>query len=85
LNKPGQISISIVVIAGFFIVLYFFMSIRVELPSVHRELIAGMIGALTMKFGTVLDWWFGSSFGSSRKTDVIAEMNKPIDLTNEVK
>lgn len=77
-NKPGQVTISIVMIAGFFVVLYYFLSIRMELPAAHRELIASMIGALTMKFGTVMDWWFGSSRDSSNKTDaLIANQVKP--------
>jgi hypothetical protein len=89
-NKPGQITLSIIVVCGFFMILYYFLSMRGTLPTEHRELISGMIGAITMKFGTVLDWWFSSNVGSERTKELLAK-SQPIieddciELKDEVK
>jgi hypothetical protein len=89
-NKPGQITLSILIVAGFFFILYYFLSMRGTLPADHRELIAGMIGAITMKFGTTVDFWFGSNVGSERSKELLARSTLPkdeecIELTNEIK
>lgn len=38
-----------------------------------------------INFTTVMNFHYGTSAGSQRKTDIIAQMEKPIDLTNVVK
>jgi len=89
-NKPGQITLSIIVVAGFFMILYYFLSMRGTLPLEHRELVSGMIGALTMKFGSTMDFWLGSNVGSERTKELLAK-SQPIveddciELKNEVK
>jgi hypothetical protein len=89
-NKPGQMTLSVIVVAGFFMILYFFLSMRGTLPVEHRELVSGMIGALTMKFGSIIDFWMGSNIGSDRTKELLARSqpiitDECIDLTNEVK
>ncbi len=92
-DKPGQITLSIIVVTGFFAVLYYFMSIRAELPAAHRELIAGMIGVLVAKFGSVCDFWYSSNVGSQRTKELLAKSQpiietKPddcVELKDEVK
>jgi len=91
-NKPGQITLSIIVVAGFFAILYYFLSMRGTLPAEHRELIAGMIGALTMKFGSTMDFWFGSNVGTDRTRELLFRATPAptkeedcIELTREVK
>ena len=89
-NKPGQITLSIIVVAGFFMILYYFLSMRGTLPLEHRELVSGMIGALTMKFGSTMDFWLGSNVGSERTKELLSK-SQPIieddciELKNEVK
>lgn len=89
-TKPGQITLSVLVVAGFFMILYYFLSLKGTLPAEHRELVSGMIGALTMKFGSVMDFWLGANIGSERTKELLARsqpisMDDCIDLTNEVK
>ncbi len=91
-DKPGQITLSVIIVAGFFTVLYYFMSIRVELPPAHRELIAGMIGVLVAKFGSACDFWFSANIGSQRTKELLAKAapiitpdEECIELKNEVK
>jgi hypothetical protein len=72
MNRPGQITLSLVVVVGFFGALYYFLQIREVLPTEHRELIAGMIGALTIQFGAVCNWWFSANVGSERTKELLA-------------
>ena len=81
-DKPGQITLSIIIVAGFFLVLYYFMSIRVVLPPEHRELIAGMVGVLVAKFGSVCDFWYSSNVGSQRTKELLAKA-QPIAMPEE--
>jgi hypothetical protein len=87
-NRPGQITLSLVIVVGFFMILYYFLSLRGTLPADHRELIAGMIGALTMKFGSTVDFWFGANASTERTRDLLARARVPdddcIELKNEV-
>ncbi len=90
MNKPGQITLSLVVIVGFFGILYYFISLRGVLPPEHRELVAGMIGALTIQFGSVCNWWFSSNVGSDRTKELLARAEPIkeegcIELTDQVK
>jgi len=89
-NKSGQITLSVLIVAMFGMILYYFLSMRGVLPELHRELVAGMIGALTMKFGTVCDFWFSTNIGSDRTKELLAKATFPtkedcVDLTDEVK
>ena len=81
-EKPGQITLSVLIVAGFFVVLHYFMSIRVELPPAHRELIAGMIGVLAAKFGSACDFWFSANIGSQRTKELLARA-QPIPIPEE--
>jgi len=81
-DKPGQITLSIIIVAGFFLVLYYFMSIRAVLPAEHRELIAGMVGVLVAKFGSVCDFWYSANVGSQRTKELLARA-QPIPIPEE--
>ena len=57
------------------IVLVFFALIftvfRLALPDANKDVGNLVIGALTMKFGDVVAYFFNSSKGSAEKTDII--------------
>jgi hypothetical protein len=73
-SKKGQIMISVMVVLGFFAVGVYFLALRQELPQAHRELVAMIIGTLTAKFGTVCDYWIGTSFNSLSKTNAMNQL-----------
>lgn len=70
------------VLAMFFIltaVLMFF-----PLPEASSQAVFMLFGALASGFGTVLQYFFGSSKGSSDKTKMLAELeNKKPSITGE--
>ena len=59
------------------IVLVFFALIftvfRLALPDANKDVGNLVIGALTMKFGDVVAYFFNSSKGSAEKTDIIKQ------------
>lgn len=44
----------------------------VEPPTSAREPLLLLIGSLSTSFGTVVAFWFGSSSGSARKDELLA-------------
>lgn len=49
------------------------MAFKVSIPPENRDLIMLVVGVIIGKFGTVVDYFFGSSKGSSDKNDVIGK------------
>jgi len=46
-----------------------------EVPVTNREILMTIVGFLVAKAGTIVDWYFGSSRGSSEKTDALVKSN----------
>jgi len=53
-----------------------------KIPVENTETLNLAIGALLTAFGTVVGYFFGSSVGSQRKTDIIAQQTPKPDETN---
>lgn len=72
---PGaQIVLSTVFIGGYFGVFYYvFTETPTESPG---PVITTLIGTLTASVIQIMNFWFGSSLGSSRKTDILANGQK---------
>ena len=45
-----------------------------------RDIGMVMVGVLSSKYGTVIDYWIGSSSGSARKTEIAVETAAAIPL-----
>jgi hypothetical protein len=65
---PGALAVSIVI--GFFILLGGMMFGKLH-PADNQALLL-LLGSLTMGFGAVINYYFGSSAGSDRKTELLA-------------
>jgi hypothetical protein len=63
-----------VIVAGFFILLY--LLIRTEVPEKNADVLNLVIGALIGSFTTIVGYFYGSSKGSSEKTELL---NKKAD------
>ena len=64
--------IGLYVIAGIIIFSTFrilSLALGAEMPEKNRDLIMLISGMIVSKFGTVVDWFFGSSKGSADKTE----------------
>ena len=63
---------SIVYTAGYFGVLFMFMTGHLEVPEPYSSMFSGLLGVLSAAQVQIMNFWFGSSAGSKRKTEVIA-------------
>lgn len=52
---------------------------RDAIPDGNRDLVLRMLGVLDAAVLTVLTYWLGTSVGSSRKTDMLADHRSPPD------
>lgn len=62
------------IVTGFFVLLY--LLVMAEVPAVNKEILNLVVGALIGSFASVVGYFFGSSAGSSKKDDIIAQQNK---------
>ena len=68
-------SLGSVISTCFFIVVM--VLIFQAIPSENEKLLYTLLGVLAAKFSDIVSFFFGSSQGSSDKTDIIANGNKP--------
>ena len=66
----GAPLVSVLITAGFFVMLY--LVIQREIPEGSRDLANIMLGSLGSSFTAVVGYWVGSSAGSAQKTAVLA-------------
>lgn len=67
-----QVLLSIVYMVGYFGVLFMFMTGRLSVPEHFASMFSGLLGVLSAAQVQIMNFWFGSSSGSKRKTEVIA-------------
>jgi len=58
-----------VIVTGFFILLY--LLIKQEVPEKNTDVLNLVIGALIGSFSTIVGYFYGSSKGSSEKTELL--------------
>lgn len=65
--------LSALFIGGYFTIIWGIMSGVLEIDTDGKEYMVMLLGVLTAAIPTILQFWFGSSSGSARKTNMIAE------------
>jgi len=70
-NMRPQMVLSTVFITGYFLILGAFFVGDIELTDSLREPFLVLIGVITASVPSIMQFWFGSSSGSSRKTDLL--------------
>jgi hypothetical protein len=70
----GAPVVSIIVTAGFFAIMFMLFFVRAEMPSSVFNLLTVMLGVLAAGFGSVIQFWIGSSESSRRNADAIREV-----------
>lgn len=68
----GAPVVSVIVTAGFFVMLY--MVIRQEIPEGSQRLADIMMGWLGAAFSAVVGYWVGSSAGSASKDGILSQI-----------
>ena len=66
-----QYALAALIVLVFFTLIY--IVFRWALPDENKDIGNLVIGALTMKFGDVVAYFFNSTKGSAEKTDLIAK------------
>lgn len=64
------------IVSGFFILLY--LLVASEVPEANKDLLNLVTGALIGSFASVVGYFFGSSAGSAKKTELLDKKNEEI-------
>jgi hypothetical protein len=72
-NMWPQIGISSLFLAGYFVFLYLFFGGAIEVPSDWKSEANLLLGILSVNVPIIMQFWFGSSSGSTRKTNLLAQ------------
>ncbi len=83
--QVSQIILASLVVIGFFGCLLALLINPETLSDLNREPVMLMIGALIAAFSGLMGYFFGSSAGSARKTNLLAKAEPIIELTNQTK
>lgn len=63
------------IVVGFFVLMI--VLIFKGIPSANKETFTLVVGSLLAAFSMIVGYFFGSSMGSSRKTDLMKNNNQP--------
>jgi ABC-type branched-subunit amino acid transport system permease subunit len=74
-NKWPQITLSALFITGYFAVLIYLFSGKVQLDDDTRAILTLLLGLITREVPTIMQFWFGSSVGSKEKGEEL-KINK---------
>jgi hypothetical protein len=64
--------LSLIFIGGYFIILAAFFVGKIEVAQEMREPFLILLGVITANVPAIMQFWFGTSSGSQRKTDILA-------------
>lgn len=65
--------LSLVFIGGYFIIMAAFFVGKVDIDPTLKEPFLILIGVITANVPSIMQFWFGTSSGSQRKTDLLVE------------
>lgn len=72
------------IVAGFFILLYLLVAMKV--PEANKDLLNLVVGALIGSFAGVVQYFFGSSAGSAKKSERLDKQTEEIkEIYKEIK
>jgi hypothetical protein len=72
-NMRPQMMLSLLFIGGYFIILSAFFVGKIEISPELKEPFLILLGVITANVPSIMQFWFGTSSGSQRKTDLLAE------------
>lgn len=72
-NMRPQIILSTIYTLGYFGCIYVVMSGDLKIPADIMTLASGLIGVMTAAQIKIMDFWFGSSYGSKEKTALMGK------------
>lgn len=73
LSNWGKVLVSLTVVVGFMGILILIITTKVQ-GQTTPEVMLVMLGALAQGFGTIINYWTGSSQSSAMKDETLKEM-----------
>lgn len=67
-----QVTLSVVYTVGYFAVMFFFITGKIQVPPDSKVMFGGLLGVLSTAQIQIMNFWFGSSAGSKAKTEAMA-------------
>lgn len=64
-----HVALSALFIGGYFIILWAIITGRIEIMEGVKDMVLLLVGILTREVPTIMQFWFGSSFGSKKKDE----------------
>lgn len=71
-----KILLALTVTLGYFGVLMLYGMGEISIDGGNQPILI-LVGGLASAFGIIMQWYFGSSEGSSRKTDLLTKKEQP--------
>lgn len=71
-----KILLALTVTLGYFCVLVLYGIGEIAIDGGNQPILI-LVGGLASAFGAIVSWYFGSSEGSSRKTDLLTKEKQP--------
>lgn len=68
-----QVILSGVYMVGYFMVVFMFMTGKIQVAPAHDVMFGTLLGVLTTAQVQIMNFWFGSSAGSKQKTEALAK------------
>lgn len=81
--QVSQVILAALIIIGFFGSLLTLLIRPETLNEMNKEPVMIMVGALVSAFAGLIGYFFGSSAGSARKTNLLAKAEPIVNLTDE--
>lgn len=72
-NFTPQVTLSALFVGGYFTLLVMFILGYTKVDPAYKDLLLTLIGVLTAGIPQILNFWFGSSHGSQKKDDALAQ------------
>jgi hypothetical protein len=72
-NMRPQMALSLLFIGGYFLIMSAFFVGKIEISPELKEPFLILLGVITANVPSIMQFWFGTSSGSQRKTDILAE------------
>jgi hypothetical protein len=68
-----QLILTVMFTGGYFILMYYLLGHILDLPPAQMALLSGFMGVMTGQVAQQGNFWFGSSHGSQKKDDALAQ------------
>ena len=70
-NMKPHVMLTLLFVSGYFVIMGMMLSGHIAIQEGLKDMILLLVGMLTREIPTIMQFWFGSSHGSKKKTDAL--------------